>query len=345
MRRAIQKLTDREKQVLSALVDLYVKTAEPVGSRMLTNKYKLGVSPATVRNTLQDLEEMGLLTQPHTSAGRVPTDLGYRVFVDHLLKREDLSQGEQTLIKQQLVAGYTAIDQILEQTCRILAEVSSQLSISTAPQFEKAVFARMEMIPVAERKLLVVLALKSGLIKSILMEVDSDLSITMVSEASRLLNERLAGLSLGEIRSTISDRFMDVHLGDPKLLKVFTDSVAALSNESDRERIHIGGTSNIAKQPEFQDSARLNRLLGAIEERRPFAEMVSSAALADGVVVTIGKEANLGQFEMCSMVTSTYTAGSSVGRIGVIGPTRMKYSKLVSIVDYTAKLLSDLFKE
>ncbi len=345
MKKTFDRLSDRERQVLAVLIDLYVKTAQPVGSRVLANRYKLGISPATVRNTLQDLEELGLVTQPHTSAGRIPTDLGYRVYVDLLLKPEQLSVEERRKIDEEIASTFTPIDQILEQTSRILAEVSSQLGVSTSPEFERAVLTKMDMLPVAERKLLIVIAVRSGFVKTILMEVDSDLSSTMVAETSRLLNEKLIGLTLGEIRRTISDRFRDVHLGDPKLLRVFTDSVDALSSEESMTNLHVGGTPNIIRQPEFRDREKLDQLLGALELKQPLAEIVSSVSLQDGIVVTIGKEANVGNFEMCSMVTSTYTAGRSKGTIGVIGPTRMKYSKLVSIVDYTAKLLSKLLSE
>ncbi len=345
MKHSFVNLTERDKQVLASLIDHYVKTAEPVGSRVLANKYKLGVSPATIRNTLSDLEDIGLVTQPHTSAGRIPTDLGYRVYVDLLLKPEDLTSGEKDQIKQQIASQFTPIEQILEQTSRILAEVTSQLGLSTSPQLDEAVLTKMEMIPVAERKLLVVIAVKSGLVRTILMEIDSEIRSEMVTETSRLLNERLVGLTLGEIRKTISERFNDIHLGEPKLLRVFTDSMAAVSDGVDKDSLHVEGTSNIIQQPEFRDREKLNNLLDALESKEPLAEMVSSAPLEEGVVVTIGKEANLGNFEMCSIVTSTYKAGRSQGRIGVIGPTRMQYSKLVSIVDYTAKLLSRLLSK
>lgn len=345
MKKAFDNLSDRERSVLAVLIDQYVKTAQPVGSRVLANRYNLGVSPATIRNTLQDLEELGLVTQPHTSAGRVPSDLGYRVYVDHLLKPEVISLKEKQKIDSKITSAYTPIDQILEQTSRILAEVTSQLGVSTSPEFDRAVLTKMEMIPVAEQKLLIVIAVRSGVVKTVLMEVDSTLSSSLVSETSRLLNEKLVGLSLGEIKRTISERFKDVRLGDPKLLRVFTDSVQAISDEATKDTLHLGGTPNIIRQPEFRDHASLDQILGALESKTPLAQMVSSASLKDGVVVTIGKEANVGNFEMCSMVTSTYTAGRSKGTIGVIGPTRMKYSKLVSIVDYTAKLLSKLLSE
>ena len=345
MKSMFDKLSQREKQVLAVLINHYVKTAQPVGSRILANRYNLGVSSATIRNTLQDLEELGLVTQPHTSAGRIPTDLGYRIYVDLLLKPEPLSANVEQKIREEIGSNFTPIDQILEQTSRILAEVTSQLGVSISPQLDQAILTKMDLIPVAERKLLVVIAVKSGIVKTILMEVDSDLSNNVVSETSSLLNEKLVGLTLGEIRKTTSERFRDVHLGNPKLIKVFTDSVEAVSSEVESDNLHVDGTSKMIQQPEFRDMEKLNQLLGAIEQKQPIADMVSMASLEKGVVVTIGKEANLGNFEMCSMVTSTYNAGHSKGTIGVIGPTRMKYSKLVSIVDYTAKLLSKLLSK
>ena len=180
-------LTEREKQVLQALIDHYITTAKPVSSRALATRYRLGVSPATVRNTMADLEELGLITHPHTSAGRIPTDQGYREYVDNLLRPERLSNLDKQKIKSGLKTENLALGSILEQTSRVLAYISKQLGVTIAPRFESGVLNRITMVPVAEKRVLVVVAATSGLVRSIVMEVETDLRPEMVERTAILL--------------------------------------------------------------------------------------------------------------------------------------------------------------
>jgi heat-inducible transcriptional repressor len=207
------------------------------------------------------------------------------------------------------------------------------------------VLTRLELIPVAENRLLVVVAIKSGLVRSVVMEVDSAINPKMVEETAGILNERLAGLTLGKIMSTIHERFRDISTGDPKLIKLFTDSAENILSLQLEKELHLVGTPNITSQPEFQDPSKLQRLISVLEERKKIISSLNAAAISEGVVVTIGKEANLGMLDGCSLVTSTYKAGKTTGTIGVIGPTRMQYSKLMSIVDFTSRLLSEILSK
>jgi heat-inducible transcriptional repressor len=338
-------LTSREVQVLRALIDSYIRTAIPVGSRRLVTRYKMDVSPATIRNTLQDLEDKGLVYQPHTSAGRIPTEQAYRLYVDSLMELKPLDADEQQAILLEISSGGIAIDQILEQTCRVLSRISMQLGISISPRFTDGILTKLDLIPVAENRLLVVAAIKSGLVRSVVMEVDSSVNPKMVEETAMILNERLAGLSLGEIISTIHERFKDATTGDPKLIKLFTDSAGDILSVQTEQDLHLIGTPNITSQPEFRDPENLQNLIGVLEERQEIIDSLNSSSFTEGVVVTIGKEANLGKLNGCSLVTSTYKVGKTTGRIGVIGPTRMQYSKLMSIVDYTSKILSRILSK
>jgi len=333
-------LSSREVLVLSALIDSYIRSATPVGSRRLATRYEMGVSPATIRNTLQDLEDKGLIYQPHTSAGRIPTEQAYRLYVDSLMEVIPLNPEEQQAILIEITSGGKAIDQILEQTCRVLSRVSLQLGVSIAPRFTEGILTKLDLIPVAENRLLVVAAIKSGFVRSVVMEVDSLVNPKMVEETALILNERLVGLSLGDIISTIHERFKDTSTGDPKLIKLFTDSAGDLLSVQTEQDLHLVGTPNITSQPEFQDPENLQNLIGVLDERQDIIKSLNSTDFAEGVVVTIGEEANLGKLNGCSLVTSTYRAGKTTGRIGVIGPTRMQYSKLMSIVEYTSKILS-----
>jgi heat-inducible transcriptional repressor len=337
---AFGNLTARERGVLRALIEHYIATAEPVGSRVLANKCRLGVSAATIRNTLQDLEETGLVSQPHTSAGRVPTDLGYRQYVDTLLKPEVLSTEQQEAIRQELATEGGNMERILEQTSQVLGYVSKQLGVTVAPCFESGVLSRIDMLPVADNKVLVVLTIRGGLVRSLLLEVESRFTPEAAEATSRALTERLGGLSLGEIRKSIRQRTKEVSEADPKLIKMFLDYSSDMLKDIDPEGVHLGGTTNLVNQPEFRDREKLSSLMRLIETRKTLVELVSSQGIKEGITITIGREAECEEVETISLVTSNYSAGEVKGAIGVIGPTRMPYSKLVSIVDYTAKLLS-----
>lgn len=335
-------LTERERSILAVLIDHYIRTAEPVGSRVIATKYALGVSPATVRNTLSDLEERGLIEQPHTSAGRIPTDSGYRLYVDKLLKTERLSLGDRDKIRRLLSIDYNAIEDILDQTSRILAQVSSQLGVTITPKFDQAVLKKIDLVSLTETKVMVIMAVRSGSVRTILIEVDSALDPDQLTETAELLNEKLAGLPLGEIRQTIVERLGDVSRGNPQLIKVFMEQHKHLMNESSSESLHADGTANIISQKEFQDPEKLREFISLLEERKSLVGMLQVRSSSEGISVTIGTESNIDSLKGCSTVTTSYHTGQVRGTIGVIGPTRMEYGKLMSVVNYTAKILSEI---
>lgn len=340
-----RELSGRERGVLQALINLYVVTAEPVGSQAIATKYDLGVSPATIRNTLKDLEERGLIQKPHTSAGRVPTDKGYRAYVDNLLKPEGLTQSEEKKIQDEMMVDYGAVEELMEQTSKVLGDISKQLGVTLAPRFDEGVLTNVDLIPVAERKLLVVLAIKSGLVRSILLEADSGLETLALDKTKSMLNERLCGLTLGEIKNTIRDRLKETSTGDPRLIRLFLDSSANILDFDQTEQLHLGGATNIVNQPEFKDMERLSSFFELLEQKKILAELLAAKGIAEGITITIGKEIDRGEMQPCSLVTSSYGSGDVKGIIGIIGPKRMRYGKLVSLVDYTAKLLSEILSK
>lgn len=339
---AFENLTQREKAVLQSLINYYIATAKPVGSRLVANKYKLGISPATIRNTMQDLEEMGLVTHPHTSAGRVPTDKGYRVYVDTLLEPVELTDSEAEQIRSEIMIDYAAVEDLLEQTSRVLGVISNQLGVTIAPRFDQGILTHIDLVPAAEKKILVVLAVKHGLVRTVLLEAESSLKTETLEKTASILNERLCGLTLGEIKTSMDQRLKEASNADSKLIKIFLESGENLLNFSEADQVHLGGTTNIVDQPEFKDKEKLRGLMELFEEKRLLAELVSAKGIKEGITITIGKEIERGEMQSCSLVTSSYKAGKVAGTIGVIGPTRMRYAKLVSLVDYTAKLLSDI---
>lgn len=336
---AFENLSSREKRVLQNLITHYIQTADPVGSRVIANKYRMGLSPATIRNTMQDLEELGLISQPHTSAGRIPTDTGYRFFVDVLLKHEPLTEHEKKQIETIVHQGGKGIDSILAQTSKILSEITSQLGLSISPRFEEGILRKINLIPVSEGKVLVIVAVKSGFARSILMELESDIPDDEFREIETVLNERLCGHTLGHIRKTISERLADTTLS-PRLIKLFVDASSEIWSDNADDKLITVGTDNLIMQPEFADRERISEIIKLVENKKELKEYISTKSIGEGIIITIGEENTISQIKNCSVVTSRYKAGNIDGTIGIIGPTRMPYSKLISIVEYTARSLT-----
>lgn len=337
-----EQLTAREREILRALIEHYISTAEPVGSRVLSTRHRLGLSPATIRNTMQDLEEMGLIRQPHTSAGRVPTDEGYRTYIDNLVEPTPVSEELARRLREEIAAASKrAVDDILEQTAHVLAKVTAQIGVTLAPSLERGVISHIELIQVAERRLLVVLGVQTGVVRTLLLEVSSDVDRKSIEETQRVLNERLAGQALGSIRTLVSQRLRDDTRADARLVRMFVEAAEDLLDRPATESLHVNGTSNLFNQPEFSDHEALGGVLRVIEQRTPIVEVLRKRGMGEGIVITIGSEVKLRGAEGCSLVSAAYSAGRVQGTIGIMGPTRMDYAKLVSIVDYVAKVLSE----
>jgi heat-inducible transcriptional repressor len=338
---SFDQLSAREREILRILIEHYITTAEPVGSRVLSTKYTLGLSPATIRNTMQDLEELGLIRQPHTSAGRVPTNDGYRTYVDNLIEPQALPDELARRLHDEIAAASKrAVDDILEQAAHVLAEVSSQIGVTLAPTFERGIISQIELLHVAEHRLLVVISLQRGPVRTILLEVASEVDRKVIEDTQRALNERLAGQSLGSIRSEVTERLRNDERADARLVKLFIDAAEDMVQRPAAEALHVNGTSNLFSQPEFADHETLGSVLRVIEQRTPIVEVLRKRGVGEGIVISIGNEVQLQGAEGCSLVSATYTAGRVEGTIGIMGPTRMEYAKLVSIVDYVAKVLS-----
>ena len=337
---AFESLSEREKQILYNLIDYYIASAGPVGSRVIASKFKMGISSATIRNTLQDLEEMGLVQQPHASAGRIPTDLGYRVYVDYLLKPELLTQSEKEAIKSTVLKEGRGINEILSQTCKVLGDITHQLGVTIAPKFEEGSLKRLELIPIAEERIMVVVVVQSGLARSVILEVETAISEKDLREVEIVLNERLAGLTLGQIRDTLSKRLADVR-SRGRLVHLIIDSKDKIWTDERAEDIRLSGVDNLLVQPEFANMEKISGLVKFLEDGTTLSEFLSEAQ-EEGLIITIGRESKFSEIMNCSLVTSSYRVGKISGTIGIIGPTRMPYNKLVSVVEYTARTITEV---
>ncbi|GMV05410.1 MAG: heat-inducible transcription repressor HrcA [Gemmatimonadota bacterium] len=339
-------LTDRERQVLEAVVRTYVDTAEPAGSRTVSRRFDLGVSPATVRNTMSDLEEKGYLVHPHTSAGRVPTDRAYRFFVDRLMDPPRLSaQEQQKLVEQLDAAGSSAVERLVRQAVRALGLLSNELGVALAPRLDEAVLERVELIQVSSDKVLLVATIRGGVVRTVYVDLPVEVPPETLVTLTVVLNERLAGLSLQEIRGTLPQRLRDAHAdeqGASELLNIFLQSGAELFSlqNLDSSRIHLGSASVLAAQPEFDSGPRLKGLIELTERRELLAAAVGNRDHGGQLQITIGGENDSVALSDFTLVTAEYRVGGLKGVIGVIGPTRMPYEKVVAIVDYTSSLVT-----
>lgn len=340
---AFENLSERERSVLANLINHYISSADPVGSRVIATKYEMGLSSATIRNTMQDLEDLGLISQPHTSAGRVPTDVGYRLYVDSLIQPESLTDQEKAQIRASIAGAGRSVEAILGQSTRILAQIASQMGVTIAPKFESGVLTRLQLVRLSSEKLLVVLVVRSGLARSVILEVEASMPEAELQTLEGILNERLTGLSLGEIRTSVSGRLADVG-GNARLLKLFVDRDSGLWSNDGGAQMHVMGAENLLSQPEFADRTQLVEFVRTIQdEEKIIADLMDSAdgESAPGVVVKIGSENSVDEMKRCSVVSAKYKVGRIEGKIAVVGPTRMRYSKLLSMVEYAAQSISE----
>jgi len=345
-----EELSRRERRVLEAVIRSYVETAEPAGSRTLSRRFGLGVSPATIRNTMSELEEKGFLFHPHTSAGRVPTDKAYRAYVDSLLSRPPLPPVDTVRLTEELAAGNVSspIESILRRAAQTLGLLTQELGVAVGPRLDRAVLRRLELVRVTSQRLLMVLTLEGGVVRTVFVEMPGEIADHALGSVTAVLNERLAGLTIGQIRTSLSARLRDVgaDASAAELLNIFVQEGDQLFDAalpaSDGQQVVLGTTSVLAEQPEFSAADRLRRLLALTETPDALGAAIRRRVQAPGISITIGAEHDDPRLEEFTLVTAEYQVGTLAGVIGVIGPTRMPYDKVISLVGHTSRLLSDL---
>ena len=341
-------LTERERAVLEAVIETYVQTAEPAGSRTIAKRHQLGLSPATIRNTMSDLEEKGYLYHPHTSAGRIPTDLAYRVYVDFLMRPPAVAAAQAQHLRGELEGQRAAVETILSHAAQVLGVLTNELGVAVMPTIEEAVLDRLDLLQVSTERLLLVLALRSGAVRTIFVEVPAELAPDAVQKVTVVLNERLAGLTLKEIRSTLADRLRDATPSEPgstELLNIFVQEADGLFDVpiAPSGPVHLGSTQPLTGQPEFSTRAQLQGLL-EVTERRDLLRDALLARGGEGLTITIGQEHTDARLSPFTLVTSTYRFGPLTGVIGVMGPTRMAYDKIAALVNHTSRLVGELLE-
>ncbi len=334
-------LNERDRVVLRHVVQNFILTANPVGSRFLAKNCGLNLSPATIRNLMADLEERGYLIHPHTSAGRVPTDKGYRVYVDMLMNIEHLTSKEVEKIERKL-DNVEDREVLLAQASDLLGNISSQLSIVTNPQLATGKFDRLEIISISSNRIMIIITIQGGIIKTLVMEIRSVVSRDKLDTIAQILNERLHGLPLREIRQTFSDRVRDVQNEDTGLIRLFVESVDELFTDiRERDRFYLSGTSDILKNPEFNSPEKIRSVIELIDDKEIIIHVLESQSeKARDIAISIGNENPEKRMKNYSVITTRYVIGDIYGTVSVIGPKRMNYSRIIPLVDHIAKTIT-----
>ena len=336
-----EELNERSQHILEAIVEDYIVSAEPVGSRAITRRHSLSLSPASVRNVMADLEDMGLLCSPHTSAGRIPTPKGFQYYIDSLLEVRNLSKEE----KQKLSRSYRFkdmnIEDIMQEVGRVLSGLSKYTGLVMAPKFSSTVFRQIEFVRLSEGRLLVIYVSESGLVQNKVIKADPGLNQHQLEQISNYLNRELNGLSIQEIRSKLKKELQEErNLYDQLKKQALSLSCAALQDEVENQ-IYISGTSLMLEQPEFAAPEQMKRLIQTLESKKLLIELLDRSQAAEGVQIFIGSESDHIDLEGCSLITSSFSSNKgAIGTLGVIGPMRMPYSQVIPIVDFTAQLVS-----
>ena len=334
-------LNDRSRLILQTIIEEYIVTAEPVGSRTLTQRHGVNLSSASVRNVMSDLEELGFLSSPHTSAGRIPTDRAYRFYVNTLLQVGRVSNDHEEQLLERLPLQGGDASRILRETSRMLSSLSRYAGIVLAPRFTENVLRHLEFVKLGGRRLLAILVTEHGIVHNKLVEMQEEISGEELVRMTNYLNSLLQGLPMTEVRRRLIEQMQSDRVAYDALLDraLRLSKQALVETEAD---LFIEGQATFFNQPEFADAARMKEIFQGFEEKGQLLQLLDRCLAADGVQIFIGKETNLNPGGM-SVVTSAYRSGSrKLGVLGVIGPTRMGYANVIPIVDYTARLVSRL---
>jgi heat-inducible transcriptional repressor len=338
------ELTERKLKILQAIISDYVKTAEPVGSRTLSKKYDLGISPATIRNEMADLEEMGYLTHPHTSAGRVPSDMAYRLYVNALMEKKELSREEKNIISQRLKSNVHEFEKTIEHAASVLSEITNLTSFALTPKKDEDALKFINLLPVDEKTIVLMIAAESGKISNTALNINSPYTEENLQLLAKTMTYNYKGKTISEaLTNNIIENFENdmavmsglAHDVMPNFMKTLEDMLNV--------NLYMEGLSNIFDIPEYNDLQKAKSFIEMLSQKDNFTRKLIERE--DGVIVTIGEENADDIMNDCALITASYHVdGKLVGKIGVIGPTRMKYGEVTSVIEYMTDNLSDTFK-
>ena len=335
------KMDERKQQILLAIIKDYIETAEPVGSRTISRRYKLGVSAATIRNEMADLEDMGFIEQPHTSAGRIPSDLGYRYYVDCLMQREQLSEEEEGAIRNSYEDKVREVGEVLNRTGRLLANLTNYTALVQTPRMGISTVRHIQLVLMATGQAMIIVVMDTGAVNHQIVSIPENISQQDLEQISSVLNAKLQGRTMGSIRLTLIKEIYFEMAKHRNILDLAIELMQDKITSVKEDKIYLEGVFNILNQPEFHNVDKVKVLLSLLEQEDKVKDILKQPNQGLGVTIKIGNENTQHEIQDCSMITATYQIGDRIlGSIGVLGPTRMDYARVVTVVDSMSRNLS-----
>ena len=337
-------LNDRKIQILQAIINNYIETAEPVGSRTIAKKYNLGISSATIRNEMSDLEEMGFILQPHASSGRIPSDMGYRLYVDHLMQKKELGEEEQRYLQSIISRDISQIDFLMEETAKALSVLTNYTTIISEPKGQRTRMKQIRLIPLDSASVLLVIATEGNFIKNHVIKMGCVPTEEKIFDIGFCLNRLLQGCALREIDTLLVARMQEELWEYRELLPPILKAIETTMRSAEKVQLHMSGTKNILAFPEFADIQKAKALFQALEEKDVLVTLLEESKNND-LQVLIGSENTVQSMQDCSVITATYKMGDNTrGTIGIVGPTRMDYSQVISVLNGMVQNIEKVLK-
>lgn len=340
-------LDDRKLKVLHAIINSYILSAEPIGSRTISKEYDLGVSSATIRNEMSDLEELGYLSKPHTSSGRVPSDKAYRLYVNQLLKTEKtkIDMAKKQNIKKALAKESKEIDQLIQNSAKILSAITSYTALALSPQLKESKLKHIQLISIDEREILLIIVSDSGMVKNTIFKMDKKIPEDHLNIISNFLNSELKGLTIEEIGKVMDNGVFREMYEFKEIIDSIIPIITKSLEDTDDVEVYADGVTKIFDFPEYKDLDKARSFIAFMEDKELLVEVLLKDSLSNGIEITIGDENIYDPLKECSLITTTYKLGNmTIGKIGVVGPTRMDYFKVISAMKIFSANLSELIE-
>ena len=330
---AEMSLDERKLKILQAIITDYIATAEPVGSRTIAKKYDLGVSSATIRNEMSDLEEMGFIIQPHASSGRIPSDLGYRLYVDRMLKQQKLGDEDKKIVNTMINRNVNQIEYLMNETARLISKMTNYTTIFSEPVVKNTTFNKVRFMSLNDKDLMIIIAAEGNVIRNKIVSLHYMPDEDRLYEISRVISDKLHGQIIENIDTALVDQLYNDLNGYDEIVSLLMDFIDEIGKSSGMGKLHFSGTNNILAFPEFSDVEKAKSLFKTLEKTDSLSNLLAENTGKD-MQVYIGNETGIEEMKDCSIVTTTYEFGDNItGTIGILGPTRMDYSQVVSVLN------------
>jgi heat-inducible transcriptional repressor len=338
-----EQLEERSRKILRELISIYSQTGEPVGSRTLAKKMKMGLSPATIRNVLSDLEEGGFIKQPHTSAGRVPTDKGYRFFVNNLLRNPQLNTNQKELIYRQMSKNSGHFEDLLLLTTELLSRLTHSVALAVAPNMEKMVLENMDFVSISPTRILAILVTKGGVVSNKVIETEDPINKDELIRIANYIRTEFCGQTLPGIRRKILELMRQEQTRYDMLLKRAMILSQKCLEGTTGDHLYVIGASQIVNYPEFSDLGRTREILEALEEKSKIVHILTECIEGEGIHILIGSENRDPELQGLTLISSAYKyEDEPIGTLGILGPTRLEYGRIIPLVDHIAKVVSEI---